>query len=262
MGATVINILAIGDVVGANGCAFLRKTLPAFKKFKHIDVCIVNGENSAQGNGILPQSAEHLFASGADLITTGNHALRRFEIYDTFDNESIPLLRPANFYRTAPGRGYTILDKGSVQIAVINLMGVVYLDNLENPFDCIDRILEEVRDCRIKILDFHAEATGEKRAMGFYLDGRISAMFGTHTHVQTADAQVLPNGTGYITDLGMTGPIQSVLGVTPSLAIQKIKTNLPVRFENPDGPCRMEGCIFEIDNKTGKTISVEPVSID
>lgn len=257
-----MNILAIGDVVGSNGCEFLRRTLPAFKKFNNIDLCIVNGENSAQGNGILPQSAEHIFTSGADVITTGNHAFRRFEIYDKFDEEGYPLVRPANFYRTAPGKGYYIIDKGFIKIAVINLMGVAYLDNNENPFDCIDRILEEVKDCRIKIVDFHAEATAEKRAMGFYLDGRVSSLFGTHTHVQTNDAQVLPCGTGYITDLGMTGPIQSVLGVTPSLAIEKMKTSLPVRFDNPDGKCKMEGCIFEIDNKTGKTLSAKTVSVE
>lgn len=256
-----MNILTIGDVVGTNGCEFLRQNLPAIKRLKKIDVCIVNGENSAQGNGILPQSALHLLDSGADIITTGNHAFRRFEIYDKFDEEGFPLIRPANFHRTAPGKGYYIIDKGFMQIAVINLIGVAYLDNNENPFDCIDRILDEVKSCKIKILDFHAEATGEKRAMGFYLDGKISAMFGTHTHVQTADEQILPNGTGYITDIGMTGAVQSVLGVTPSLAIAKMKTNLPVKFENPDGQCKMEGCIFEIDNKTGKTIGVERLNI-
>lgn len=256
-----MNILVIGDVVGTNGCEFLRKTLPTFKKLKNIDICIVNGENSAQGNGILPQSANHILDSGADLITTGNHAFRRFEIYDRFEQEDFPLIRPANFHRTAPGKGYYIIDKGFIQIAVINLIGVAYLENNDNPFDCMDRILEEVRHCKIKILDFHAEATGEKRAMGFYLDGKISAMFGTHTHVLTADEQILPKGTGYITDVGMTGPIHSVLGVTPELAVQKMRTNLPVRFENPDGACKMEGCIFEIDNKTGKTVSVERVSI-
>lgn len=256
-----MNILVIGDVVGDNGSKFFRQTVPAFKKLKNIDICIVNGENSAQGNGIHPASAEYLFASGADVITTGNHALRRPEIYNKFDEENIPLIRPANFHKTAPGRGYYIIDKGFIQIAVINLMGAAFMEVSENPFDCIDRILEEVKDCRIKLVDFHAEATGEKRAMGFYLDGKVSAVFGTHTHVQTNDAQVLPCGTGYITDLGMTGPIQSVLGVTPELAIKKMKTNLPVRFENPDGPCRMEGCIFEIDNKTGKTISAELVSV-
>lgn len=248
-------------MVGSSGCEFLRRTLPAYKKLNKIDLCLVNGENSAQGNGILPQSAKHLLDSGADLITTGNHAFRRAEIYEKFDEDGYPMIRPANCYRTAPGKGYYIVDKGFLQVAVINLMGVAYMENLENPFDCIDRVLNEVKDCRIKLLDFHAEATGEKRAMGFYLDGRISAIFGTHTHVQTNDAQILPNGTGYITDLGMTGPIQSVLGVTPSLAIEKMKTNLPVRFENPAGPCKMEGCIFEIDNKTGKTVSAEAISI-
>lgn len=256
-----MKILAIGDVVGTNGCECLRRILPAYRRLNGIDLCIVNGENSAQGNGILPQSAEHLLTSGADIITTGNHAFRRFEIYNKFDEEGYPLIRPANFYRTAPGKGYYIIDKGFMKIAVINLAGTVYLENNDNPFDCIDRILGEVSDCRIKLVDFHAEATAEKRAMGFYLDGKVSAIFGTHTHVQTNDAQVLPNGTGYITDIGMTGPVQSVLGVTPSLAIEKIRTNLPVRFENPDGECRMEGCIFEIDNKTGKTLSAEAVSV-
>ncbi len=256
-----MRILAIGDVVGDNGCEFLRRTLPQFKKFNAIDLCIVNGENSAQGNGIHPHSAEHLLASGADVITTGNHALRRQEIYTKFDEEGYPLIRPANFHRTAPGKGYYIIDKGFIKIAVINLAGIVYLDCNENPFECIDRILGEVTDCRIKIVDFHAEATAEKRAMGFYLDGRVSALFGTHTHVQTSDAQVLPNGTGYITDIGMTGPVQSVLGVTPDLAIEKQKTNLPVRFDNPDGECSMEGCIFEIDNKTGKTLRAEAIRI-
>lgn len=256
-----MRILVIGDVVGDNGSEFLRRTLPSFKKNNAIDLCIVNGENSAQGNGIHPHSAEHLLASGADVITTGNHVLRRAEIYPKLDEEGYPLIRPANFHRTAPGKGYYIIDKGFLQIAVINLIGVVYLENNENPFECIDRVLEEVKHCKIKIVDFHAEATAEKRAMGFYLDSRVSVIFGTHTHVQTNDAQVLPGGTGYITDIGMTGPIQSVLGITPSLAIEKMKTNLPVRFQNPDGDCRMEGCIFEIDNKSGKTISAQIVSV-
>lgn len=256
-----MNILAIGDVVRESGCEFLRRTLPAFKRLNAVDLCIVNGENSAGGNGISPSSAEHIFASGADIITTGNHAFKQQSIYEKFDEENYPLIRPANFYKTSPGRGYYIIDKGFTQIAVINLMGVVYMENLENPFDCIDRILNEVDGCKIKLVDFHAEATSEKRAMGFYLDGRVSALFGTHTHVQSNDAQILPGGTGYITDIGMTGPIQSVLGIKPSLAIEKMKTHMPVRFESADGACKMEGCIFEIDNKTGKTISAETVSI-
>ena len=198
-----MNILAIGDVVGAGGCDFLRAHLPSFKKLNQIDVCIVNGENAAPGNGITPAAAQDLFTSGADLITTGNHVYRRREVY-TYLDETEYLIRPANYRAGSPGRGYQIIDKGRVQIAVINLLGVVFLDPLENPFDCVDRLLrqEELKSCRIKIVDFHAEATAEKRALGFYLDGRVSALFGTHTHVQTADEQILPQGTGYLTDLG------------------------------------------------------------
>lgn len=251
-------IMAIGDVVSDAGCDSLRKNLTGLKKAFGADVTIVNGENSAVGNGMLPGSVEHLLDSGADLITGGNHSLRRREIY-TYLDESHPLIRPANFYSSAPGRGSAVIDKGRVQIGVVNLMGTVYLDALENPFDCIDRELGLLKEagCRILLVDFHAEATAEKRAMGFYLDGRVSALFGTHTHVQTADAQVLPNGTGYITDLGMTGPIQSVLGVDPQLAIEKMRTHLPVRFENAEGACATQGCVFEVNEKTGLCLRAE-----
>lgn len=257
-----MNILCIGDVVSQPGCDILRRKLSNLKKENKIDVCIVNGENSAVGNGILPGSAEHIFTSGADIITTGNHVYRRREFYDMLDSNEF-IVRPANFSRENPGAGYRILDMGRCQVAVINLMGVVYLEPLENPFDCIDRILNtrDVRDCRIKIVDFHAEATAEKRALGYYLDGRVSALFGTHTHVQTADEQILPNGTGYITDLGMTGPIQSVLGVKPELAIEKMRTGMPVRFENSADPSIISGCIFEIDNKTGLSTSVRRICL-
>lgn len=257
-----MNILCIGDVVSQPGCDILRRKLSNLKKENKIDVCIVNGENSAVGNGILPGSAEHIFTSGADIITTGNHVYRRREFYDMLDSNEF-IVRPANFSKENPGAGYRILDMGRCQVAVINLMGVVYLEPLENPFDCIDRILNtrDVRDCRIKIVDFHAEATAEKRALGYYLDGRVSALFGTHTHVQTADEQILPNGTGYITDLGMTGPIQSVLGVKPELAIEKMRTGMPVRFENSADPSIISGCIFEIDSKTGLSTSVRRICL-
>lgn len=253
-----MKILAIGDVVSRQGCDYLREVLPNLKKEYGTDAVIVNGENSAVGNGVLPQSAKHIFDSGADIITLGNHALKRPEIYDFLD-ENECIIRPSNFHHTAPGRGMAVIDKGMFRAAVINLQGVVYLDNNTNPFDEIDRQVKIANDNGIKIilLDFHAEATSEKRAMGFYLDGRVSAVFGTHTHVQTSDEQILPNGTGYITDLGMTGPYYSVLGVSPQKAIQKMKTNLPVRFSNEDGPCVLEGCFFEIDNKTGKTVHIE-----
>lgn len=251
-----LKVLAIGDVVSKQGCDYLRQELPKLKRELEADIVIVNGENSAVGNGILPQSADHILDSGADFITLGNHALKRPEICDYLDS-SKPIIRPYNYHPSASGRGIGIIDKGAYSVGVINLQGAVYLDAIENPFIAADRALDEARNmgADITIIDFHAEATSEKRALGFYLDGRLSAIFGTHTHIQTNDNQILPNGTGYITDLGMTGPYYSVLGVEPQAAIKKLKTGLPVRFTNPDGPCVLEGCLFEIDIKTGKTVS-------
>lgn len=255
-----MNILCIGDVVGTVGCKFLRSKLPELKKLMAIDLVIVNGENSSDGNGITPASAEFLFSSGADVITTGNHTFRRREIYDYIDEHN-DIIRPANYPSGTYGSGYTIIDKGRVQIAVINLMGLVYLEPLNDPFDELERILSDESLPKIKILDFHAEATSEKRTMGYFADGKISAMFGTHTHVQTADEYILPKGTGYITDVGMTGPIESALGVKSEIVLEKFRTKLPVRFENADGACKMDCILFDIDEKTGLCKSVERLSI-
>lgn len=232
--------------------------LPKIKKEFNTDITIVNGENSAIGNGITPKSADLIFSAGADVITLGNHSLRRPEIYDYLEEHKY-IIRPANYHSSAPGRGITYIDKGYAIIAVINLQGIVYLEPHRNPFDIIDSLIDEAKThgASIIIIDFHAEATSEKKALAFYIDGRVSAVFGTHTHVQTSDNQILPNGTGYISDIGMTGPYYSVLGVSPERAIEKMRTSLPVRFKNDDGPCSIEGCIFEIDNKTGKTIHTE-----
>lgn len=256
-----MNILTIGDVVGTQGCEFVRDHLPALKKLKNIDICICNGENSAAGNGITPLSAEHLFASGVDFITNGNHVYRRREVYDFLDERN-DVIRPANFYIGNPGKGVGVIDMGSVRVGVVNIIGKAYMDCCVNPFITIDEALKSIDDCKIKIVDFHAEATAEKRAMGFNLDGKVSVLFGTHTHVQTADEQILPNGTGYITDLGMTGPKHSVLGIYPETAINWQKTSMPARFEVPNVPCMLNGCIFEVDPSTGKTLSVERVSIE
>ena len=255
-----MKILTIGDIVSRQGCDYLRKELPRLKKESGADLVIANGENSAIGNGILPQSADFILDSGVDVITLGNHSLKRREIYDYLDSNK-PVIRPANYHSSAPGKGYIIIDKGYCQVAVINLQGIVYLEPQRNPFSVIDKVLEEIQAEGIKIIivDFHAEATSEKKAMGFYLDGRISALFGTHTHIQTSDNQILPKGTGYITDIGMTGPYYSVLGVNPDCIIEKLKTGLPVRFKNDDGPCVMEGCLFEIDNSTGKTVNTTQI---
>ncbi len=252
-------ILAIGDVVGVPGCEYLRKKLPALKKLYGVDFCIVNGENSAAGNGITPQSADYLFDSGVDMITTGNHVFRRREIYDRLDTDR-NIIRPYNYYGGNPGKGFAVADMGSVKIGVFNLAGNAFMEG-SNPFTAADEVLKKLEDCRIILCDFHAEATGEKRALGFYLDGRVSAVFGTHTHVQTADEQILPKGTGYITDLGMVGTVQSVLGVEPDNIITRLKTGMPVRFENNSGECMLNACIFETDKQSGKTTAVERINI-
>lgn len=251
-----MKILTIGDVVSDSGCDYLRQELPKLKRELNADIVIVNGENSAIGNGVLPRSAEFIFDCGADVITLGNHSLKRREIYDYLDAQQ-NIIRPANYHKSAPGRGYTIIDKGRFQAAVINLQGIVYMEQSENPFAVIDGILEKIKALGINIIivDFHAEATSEKKAMAFYLDGRVSALFGTHTHVQTSDNQILPNKTAYVTDIGMTGPYYSVLGVSPECIIEKLTTGLPVRFTNPGGPCVLEGCLFEISAETGEALS-------
>ena len=258
-----MKILFIGDVVGSGGCEFVKNNLPALKKHLGADLTILNAENSAVGNGVTPKSADMLLDYGADILTLGNHSLKRREIYDYLDNKNNPIIRPVNYHRTAPGRGTIIVDKGSVRIGVVNLLGMVEMESVDNPFNTIDEVIDGLKTegCNIIIVDFHAEATGEKRAMGFYLDGRISALLGTHTHIPTADEQILPDGTGYITDVGMTGPIDSCLGIKKELAIEKMKTLLPVRFENPDSPCYMQGAVLEIDNQSGKCTSIERIEV-
>lgn len=256
-----MNILCVGDVVGTAGCGVLRRVLPALKRQYAVDVCIVNGENSADGNGITPVSAAHIFDSGADVITGGNHTYRRREFYEKLE-ENPALLRPGNFPASAPGRGFTVVDRGRWQVTVINLMGVVYMEPLACPFETLDALLEQAGHPKFCIVDFHAEATAEKKALAYYADGRISALFGTHTHVQTADEQILPGGTGFITDAGMTGPTESVLGVRPALAIAKMKEKLPVRFATAEGPCRLNAVLFTLDNATGKTIAVERLQVE
>lgn len=255
-----MRILAVGDVTGKAGCEYLREVLPSLKKEKRADFCIVNGENSAPYNGIVKDTAESILSSGADVITLGNHSFRHREFYDYLDN-SESVIRPANFKNSVPGKGFLISDLGKYSVLTISLQGTMYMDSIDNPFFTIDKILEDNKSAKIIIVDFHAETTSEKRAMGFYLDGRVSAVFGTHTHVQTADEQILENGTGYITDVGMTGPKDSVLGVDPKIIIEKFKYNMPQRFECKEGACMLCGIIFDIDEKTGKTISVERICI-
>ena len=256
----IVNIFLIGDVCGSAGCTFLRKVLPPFKKNNNIDLVIANGENSADGNGITPQSAQHLFESGVDVITGGNHSLRRKEVYSLLDKNSF-ILRPHNI-SCEFGKGYTTVDMGKLTVAVLNISGKVYLDDgIKNPFETADELIENAKaeGAKIIILDFHAEATSEKRALGIYLDGKASVVFGTHTHVQTADEQILKNGTAYITDLGMTGPEDSVLGVKSSIIIDRFKNNKNEKFVLSDAPCYLCGLMVNIDEKNGKATGVKRV---
>ena len=242
------------------GCKFIRTKLSLLKREYEIDVVIANGENCADGNGVTPSGARYLFDSGVDLISLGNHTFRRPEIQDYLEEER-NIVRPANFPKAVPGRGFTVLDMGRIQICLINLMGISYMEPLYCPFEKLDEILKDNTLPKIKIIDFHAEATGEKRALGFYADGRVSAFFGTHTHVQTADECILPNGTGYITDVGMVGSTNSVLGVKPELVIKKLKSKLPVRFDFAQESQELNCVIFEVDEKTAKCISVKRLNI-
>lgn len=260
-----MRVLCIGDVCGSIGCRTVSSLLPKLKREYNIDFTVVNGENSADGNGITPLSADMLFSAGADVITGGNHSLRRKEVYDLLDSNPF-LLRPHNLSDTQFGKGYTTIDFGYTMAAVINLSGKVYLESQKAlcPFATADKLIEQVLSdgAKIILVDFHAEATSEKRALGIYLDGKVSAVFGTHTHIQTNDAAVLKGGTGYITDLGMTGPEDSVLGVKSSIIIDRFTgKNTTEKFVLADGKCIFNGCVFDIDNKTGKTLSVETLYI-
>ena len=256
-----MRVLCVGDVCAPAGCNQALKVIPAIKKEYGADIIIINGENSAEGNGITKESADLLFSAGADVITGGNHTLRRNEVYDMLENNPY-LLRPDNL-KTDIGSGYCLLDTGKFRLAVINLCGQVYLEreNAENPFlraeILVNRAKEDGAD--FIFVDFHAEATSEKRAMGFFLDGKVSAVFGTHTHVQTSDAQVLPLGTGYITDLGMTGVIDSVLGVEKQIIINRLKSGGSEKFVFAKGECMLNGCIFNIDEKTGLCLSAKGI---
>ena len=250
-----MKLLMFGDVVGEAGCECFCRNAPKLKRQYGADLIVVNGENSAQGNGITPYSVDMLFSGGADVITTGNHCFRR-KCDELYDNERI--LRPANYPEGAPGSGVCVLDFGSYSVAVINLMGTAFMDALDNPFTVIDGMLAGL-DTKNILLDFHAEATSEKRAMGWYLSGRVSAVIGTHTHVQTADAEILDGRTGYLTDVGMVGGARSVLGVLPELAIEKQRFHRPVQFAEAPGPCILNAVCLEIDSKIGICTKIERV---
>ena len=257
------NVLAIGDVTSEDGLKHLRRHLPAVKQLKNIAFTVVNGENIS-GTGLTPAQADALFAVGADVITLGNHTFGRVQIADYLEDNRY-ILRPANFSGRKPGRGCGVYDCGAVRIAVMTLIGRCDLDwKAADPFTTADKLLRELDEKEkptFTLLDFHAQATSEKLALGYYLDGRISAMWGTHTHVPTADERVMPKGTGYITDLGMTGAIESVLGIPPEQSIETFLGGLAGRYRFADGPCKAQGCIFTLDSDTGRCTAVERVDI-
>ena len=258
-----MHVLCIGDVVSPSGVKKCLDTLPKLKKQYKADAVIVNGENSAIGNGIDEAAASMLFSAGADVITGGNHTLRHKSFHNMLDENPF-VLRPHNL-PASYGSGYALLDMGKYSLAVINLIGTVYLDNVkaENPFVCADSLINRAKgdNATAVIVDFHAEATSEKRALGFYLDGKVSAIFGTHTHVQTSDIQILPKKTGYITDIGMTGPKDSVLGIKKEIIISRLKDNTTDKFIFSDSECIISGCMFEIDNSTGLCVNAESFCI-
>ena len=252
-------VLAVGDVVGNPGMNRVCRSLRYLKRKYDADFVIVNGEN-ASVVGITPRQAEEILDAGADVITMGNHTFSKREIVDYMDDSS-RILRPANYAPQAPGKGWGIFDSKAGPVAVIDLQGRVNMDYTpDNPFLEVEKILKKI-DTKLIFVELHAEATSEKLAMGYMLDGRISALWGTHTHVPTADAQILPKGTGYVTDLGMTGPKHSVLGIRPELSIAKFRGDLTSRYQWAEGPTKMEAVLFTVDTATGLCKKAERVDL-
>ncbi len=248
-------ILFCGDVVGRPGRQALKEGLPSLITMHQPLFVIINGENAAAGVGITPPIANELFDLGADAITLGNHAFHKREIFDYLKGDR-PIVRPANLPEGVPGRGAVVLEKGGVRLAVMNLCGRVYMDTYDDPFPKVDTLLREVQTPHC-LIDFHAEATSEKIAMGWYCNGRVSAVVGTHTHVQTADETILPGGTAYMSDVGMTGPIHSVLGMDREIVLKRFLTTLPHRFEVANEPGVICGVVIGVEKETGKAVNIE-----
>jgi len=242
-----MRVLFIGDVVGSPGRQGLREAMPALREEHAPDLVIVNGENSAGGVGITERTANDLFQSGADVITTGNHVYRHREAYD-FLETSERVVRPANYPQANPGRGHTVVEAGGMRVRVVNLSGGVGLRVARSPFDTVDSILGHHEQDAV-IVDFHAEVSSEKVAMGWHLDGRVAAVLGTHTHVPTADGRVLPGGTAHVSDVGMTGPRTSVLGVKPEQALRSMITQMPTRFETAEEDVWVMGAVVDVNER-------------
>ena len=252
-----MKILAVGDIVGESGVKKLKEELPKIKKEKNIDFVITNGENSAGGMGLNEKNFKDIMEAGTNVVTMGNHTWGKKDIFKFIDNPN--LLRPANYPKGVVGKGLGIYECKGKKIAVMNFLGRVDLNILtENPFVLVKEMVDEVD---MIFIDFHAEATAEKIAMGRFLDGKVTAVFGTHTHVQTADEQILPNGTAYITDLGMTGPKESVIGMNIQASLKRFETTLPEKYKLAEGLCIFNAVVFEIDDETNKAKSIERIFI-
>lgn len=256
----MLNILFISDICGSTGRKCVDELLPGLKRELAVDLVVANGENAAHGVGLTPRLAEELFVSGVDVITTGNHVWRHPDLLPLLDDEP-HLLRPANYPPSLPGHGWVIARTSSgSRVAVVNLQGRTFMNPIDCPFRAIDEIMEgEVAQADAVVIDFHAEATSEKQAFGWYVDGRVAAVVGTHTHVATADEKVLPDGTAYITDLGLTGPHASVIGMHRETAIARFLTQKPSRFQPAEGDPRLQGALVTIDPATGRAASIERI---
>jgi metallophosphoesterase (TIGR00282 family) len=256
-----MRILFVGDVVGAPGRRITRLRLKGLKRDVGADLTIVNGENAAGGAGLTAATAEELFAAGADVITTGNHVWDKREAWGLLEREP-RILRPANYPEGSPGAGWVVVPCADTKIAVVNLMGRVFMPLVDDPFRAADRILDELRGAaRVAIVDFHAEATSEKMAFAWHLDGRVAAVLGTHTHVATADARILPGGTAFMTDVGMTGPFESVIGVKKEQAVERFRTSRPIPYETADGDVRLAAVRVDVDPLSGRALAIERIEL-
>lgn len=258
-----MDLLFVGDVVGSPGRDMVSEYVPKLKKKYRPAITIINGENAAAGRGITEKIYKTFMQDGANVVTLGNHAWDNRDIFNFIDGAKW-LVRPANFPASVPGKGIAYVPAGEFEVAVINLQGRVFMNDLDCPFQKADQLVEEARKRTPFIfVDFHAETTSEKQAMGWFLDGRVTAVVGTHTHVQTADNRVLPGGTAYLTDVGMTGPYDGILGMEREAIIQKFQNQLPARFEVPkEGRTQLSACLIQTDRKTGRAKSIERILIN
>ena len=258
MSENTFRILFLGDIMGRPGREVVESKLPSLRNRYKPTFIIANGENAAAGSGITPAIAEQFFSLGIHAITLGNHAFRKREIYEYLDQDK-PIVRPGNLPDGTPGSGVCTIQVNGIRLVVINISGRVYMDGYDDPFAGINRVLKDVDSPHI-FVDFHGEATSEKVAFGFHVDGRVSAVVGTHTHVQTADEQVLPGGTAYITDAGMCGPQPSVIGMDKDIILRKFRSSMPTRFEVADEPGVISGVVIDVERDTGRATSIERVS--